>query len=66
MEVKGWVDRQVIYEGTGETAANRAYTLILPDGEKATGQTDENGFIRETGLLIGEIYFYLGEDKSEP
>jgi phage protein D len=65
LKVKGWTDRQVVYEKTGEIAANRNYTLILPDGEKITNRTDENGFIRETGLPFGEMYFYLAEDKNE-
>jgi hypothetical protein len=65
MEVRGWIDRQVIYEKTGEIAVNRKYTLLLPDGKKRTGQTDEKGFIKETELPFGEMYFYLTEDKNE-
>jgi hypothetical protein len=65
LEVRGWIDQQAVHEETGEIAANRKYVLILPSGEKTTGLTDENGFIRETGLPIGEMYFYLAEDKNE-
>jgi phage protein D len=64
LKVKDWRDRQITFEKTGEIAANRKYTLILPNKEVVKGITDEKGRIMETGFPISEIYFFLNEEKN--
>jgi hypothetical protein len=60
--IKEWVKTQIVDEGSGMIMANRPYTLILGDGSKITGRTDADGYIIQSGLVIGDIYFYLMEE----
>jgi hypothetical protein len=62
LKVKGWIERQAIYEGTKEVIANRKYVLILPDNTKINGTTDEDGVIKELKVPIGKTYGYFAEE----
>lgn len=52
--VKGWVERYLVDETTGELLANQECALYTPEGKFVKGQTDANGIIRVNGLPIGK------------
>jgi hypothetical protein len=62
LEVRGWIKKQILYAGTKQSIANKKYTLYLPDNTKVHGETDSNGFINESGVLLGMIHIDFTEE----
>jgi len=48
LHTKDWIRKQLTDDTTDEPLTNMEYTLILSDGTKIKGTTDENGYMEKT------------------
>ena len=62
--VKANLRQQLLNKDTGEIWANSKYTLILPDGSRVKGKTNEDGYVEPVSSPIGNVAFFIHKEKG--
>jgi len=60
LEFKDWIEIEVVDE-EGTPAADREYTLLLPDGTERKGKLDKDGYVREEKIPPGRCQVQVKE-----
>jgi hypothetical protein len=62
LNVRTFIERQIVYEGSKLIAANRKYRIICGDDTRIDGTTTADGYIIQRDVVIGKTYFYLMDE----
>ena len=57
----GWINTQFKDKKTGKPLANRKYTIYLTVDTEINGTTDNEGYVKQTDLKIGDYYIEFKE-----